>query len=130
MENYQEALGALFLMTGVVIVVFIIAKYTYLIKKAMIEKGLATSSNSKRMQYIDIGCIVGGLGVGLMISTIFTTMELSEDSTDLLVWGTILICGAIGLVVAHFLRIPTVSSFADPQSHAQARAGPKKSNLL
>jgi len=104
MENYQEALGALFLMSGVVIVVFIIAKYTYLIKKAMIEKGLATPTNSKKAQYIDIGCIVGGLGVGLMVSTIFTTMNLSEDSTDLLVWGTILICGAIGLVVAHFLR--------------------------
>jgi len=104
MENYQEALGALFLMSGIVVIVFIIAKYTYLIKKAMIEKGLATPTNSKKAQYIDIGCIVGGLGFGLMVSTIFTSMELSEDTTDLLVWGTILICGAIGLVIAHFLR--------------------------
>jgi hypothetical protein len=104
MEDYQEALGALILITGFVVVVFIIAKYTYLTKKAMIEKGFASPSNSKKAQYIDIGCIVGGLGVGLMVSTIFTTMELSEDSTDLWVWGTILICGAIGLVAAHFLR--------------------------
>jgi hypothetical protein len=104
MENYQDALGALFLMTGAVIVVFIIAKYTYLTKKVMIEKGLASNSKSSKAQYLDMGCIVGGLGVGLLISTVYTTMELSEDTTDLLVWGTILICGAIGLVAAHFLR--------------------------
>lgn len=104
MENYQDALAAAVLMVALVVVVFIIAKYTYLIKKAMIEKGITAPANSKKMQYVDIGCILGGLGIGLMISTIYTTMELSEDSTDLLVWGTVLICGAIGLLVAHFLR--------------------------
>lgn len=104
MENYQEALGALVLMAGVVVVVFIIAKYTYLIKKAMIEKGLVSQANPRKMQYIDMGCIIGGLGIGLLVSTVYTMMELSEESIDLLVWGTILICGAIGLLAAHFLR--------------------------
>lgn len=104
MENIQEALGALFLMAGVVIVVFIIAKYNYLIKKEMIEKGLANQESSKKMQYVDIGCIVLSLGMGLMVSTIFTTMELSEDTADLLIWGTILIFGAAGLLMAHWLR--------------------------
>jgi hypothetical protein len=104
MENYQDALGAIVLMTGVVVVVFIIAKYTYLIKKAMIEKGLVSQTNSRKMQYIDLGCIMGGLGIGLMVSTIFTSMELSEDTTDLFVWGAILLFGAIGLLAAHFLR--------------------------
>ena len=56
------------------------------------------------MQYLDIGCILLSLGVGLMVSTIFTTMELTEDTADLLIWGTILIFGAIGLLVAHWLR--------------------------
>lgn len=104
MENYQDALGAILLMAGVVVVVFIIAKYTYLIKKAMIEKGLVSPANSRKMQYIDLGCIIGGLGIGLMVSTIYTSMELSEDTTDLFVWGTILLFGAIGLLAAHFLR--------------------------
>lgn len=104
MENYQDALGAIVLMAGVVVVVFIIAKYTYLIKKAMIEKGLVSPTNSRKMQYIDLGCIIGGLGIGLMVSTIYTSMELSEDTTDLFVWGTILLFGAIGLLAAHFLR--------------------------
>ncbi len=104
MENYQDALGAIVLMIGVVVVVFIIAKYTYLTKKAMIEKGLVSPINSRKLQHIDVGCILGGLGIGLMVSTIFTSMELSEDTTDLFVWGTILLFGAIGLLVAHFLR--------------------------
>ena len=104
MENYQEAIGAFILMGGIVTVIFIIARYTYLIKKSMIEKGFTSPSSSSKAKYLDIGCIVGGLGLGLIISTTYTTMELSEDSTDLLVWGTILICGALGLIAAHFLR--------------------------
>ncbi len=104
MENYQDALAAMVLMAGIVVVVFIIAKYTYLVKKAMIEKGLASQANSRKLQYIDLGCIIGSVGVGLVVSTVFTTMELSENTTDLFVWGTILICGAMGLLVAHFLR--------------------------
>jgi NAD/NADP transhydrogenase beta subunit len=104
MENYQEALGAIVLMAGVVAVVFIIAKYTYLIKKAMIEKGLVAQTPSKKLQYIDIGCILGALGFGLIIATTFTSLNLTEDTTDLLVWGTVLICGALGLFLAHYLR--------------------------
>lgn len=104
MQNYQDALGAFVLISGVILVVYIIAKYTYLVKKAMIEKGLAPPPNARKWQYIDIGCIVGGLGVGLFASTIFTSMDLPEDTTDLFVWGTVLVCGAIGLLLAHYLR--------------------------
>lgn len=103
MENIQEALGALFLMAGIVSIVYIIARYSYLIKKAMIERGL-TSQTSQKMQYLDVGCILLSLGLGLIVSTIFTTMELSEDTADLLIWGTILIFGALGLLFAHWLR--------------------------
>lgn len=104
MEHMQEALGGLFLMAGVVTVVYIIARYSYLIKKAMIEKGLVNPETSKKMQYIDIGCILLSLGLGLVVSTIFTTMDLTEDTADLLIWGTILVFGAIGLLAAHWLR--------------------------
>jgi len=104
MEHMQEALGGLFLMAGVVTIVYIIARYNYLIKKAMIEKGLTSQETSKKMQYLDIGCIILSLGLGLIVSTIFTSMELTEDTADLLIWGTILVFGAIGLLVAHWLR--------------------------
>lgn len=104
MENYQEALATLFLMTGVVVVIFIIARYTYLIKKAMIEKGLAAQQTNRRLQYLDIGCIVIGLGLGLLTSSAVTSMNLPEDTTDLLVWGIISIFGGVSIVVAHFIR--------------------------
>ena len=105
MEKLNEALSLLALITGFVIIAFIIAKYTYLIKKAMIEKGLATAqSNTSKAKYIDIGCIVIGLGLGLLTSSIFTVMELSEGTMELLIYGTILIFGGLSLVVAHYMR--------------------------
>ena len=104
MEHMQEALGGLFLMAGVVTIVYIIARYNYLIKKAMIEKGLTNHETSKKMKYLDIGCIILSLGLGLIVSTIFTSMELNEDTTDLFIWGTILVFGAFGLLIAHWLR--------------------------
>lgn len=104
MESTEDLLMGLGLLTGVVSIVFIIARYTYLIKKAMIERGLTTEPSNGKLRYIDIGSIVLGLGVGLIVSSIFTTMDLYEDTMDLLVWGTILIFGSLGLVGAHFIR--------------------------
>jgi len=104
MESTQDLLMGLGMLTGIVSIVFIIARYTYLIKKAMIDRGLTSETSNGKLRYLDIGSIVFGLGIGLMVSSIFTTMELSEDTMDLLVWGTILIFGSIGLIVAHFIR--------------------------
>jgi hypothetical protein len=104
MENYQDVLAAFVFVAGFVTVVFIIAKYTYLVKKSMIEKGIIESKPRNKLLLIDWGCIIGGLGIGLLISSIFTVLEFSGDTTDLLVWGTILISGALGLVAAQFLR--------------------------
>lgn len=111
MENYQDAIGAIVLMSGLVVVAYIIARYTYLVKKAMIENGLTSPTKSKKLMLIDFGCILGGLGLGLIVSSIYSAMKLDENTTDLLVWGTILIFGAMGMVLAHFLR----SKFGDQE---------------
>ncbi len=104
MENLNEVLGGLAILTGAVLIVFIIAKYTYQLKKLMIEKGLVPASENRNLRFVDAGCIVIGLGVGLLVSSIFTTMKISEDTMDLLVWGTISIFGGLSLIVAHFIR--------------------------
>ena len=104
MENLNEFLVGLTFALTLVVIVFIIAKYTYLIKKQMIENGVYLERANNRFKYLDIGCIVFGLGIGLLASSAFTTMNLSEDTADLLVWGTILIFGAAGLIVAHYIR--------------------------
>jgi len=99
----EEIIGGLVILAGFVLIVFIIARYTYLIKKAMIEKGLQQSSDQK-IRYIDIACIIIGLGVGLLIASLFTEMDLSEDTLDLLIWGTITISAGLGFVIAHLIR--------------------------
>ena len=105
MENHlAEILGGLALLVALVTIVFIIAKYNYLIKKAMIDKGVYIERVNNKFRYLDIGCIVFGLGIGLLVSSVFTSMSLTEDTMDLLIWGTILIFGAAGLVLAHYIR--------------------------
>ncbi len=104
MKDLNEFLGFGIIIIAIILIVFIIARYTYLLKKMMIEKGIYVDQKTNKFKYLDIGCIVFGLGVGLFVSSIFTTMDLLEDTMDLLVWGTILIFGAAGLIVAHFIR--------------------------
>lgn len=104
MESTQDLLMGLGMLTGIVSIVFIIARYTYLIKKAMIDRGLTSAPSNGKLRYLDIGSIIFGLGIGLLVSSVFTTMDMSEDTMDLLVWGTILIFGSIGLIAAHFIR--------------------------
>ena len=104
MKNLNELLGFGVIIIAILLIVFIITRYTYLVKKMMIEKGVYLEQKANKFKYLDIGCIVFGLGIGLFVSSIFTTMDLLEDTMDLLVWGTILIFGAAGLIVAHFIR--------------------------
>ena len=104
MKDFNEAIGFGAIIIGFISVIFIIARYTYLIKKEMIKQGIYLENRTVKYKYLDIGCIVFGLGIGLLVSSIFTSINLTEDTTDLLVWGTILIFGAAGLVAAHFIR--------------------------
>ncbi len=104
MKDLNEVFVFTTMIIAVVLIVFIIARYTYLIKKSLIENGGYSDYKMNKLKYLDIGCIALGLGIGLIISSIFTTFNLSEDAIDLLVWGTILIFGAAGLIVAHFIR--------------------------
>ncbi|MBK6265639.1 hypothetical protein JKA74_11370 [Marivirga sp. S37H4] len=92
------------LVTCVVLIVFVLSKYNYLIKKELIQKGEAFQLPKNKFKYLELGCVILGLGVGLGFSSIFTTMNLTEDTMDLLVWATILVFGGVGLVGAHYIR--------------------------
>ena len=66
--------------------------------------GIASGTSSNRNRYLEIGCIILGMGVGLGFSAIFTVLDLSEDTMDLLIYGTIMMFGGLGLVGAHYIR--------------------------
>ncbi len=104
MKNFEEIIGGLVIVAGAVTIVYLLAKYTYLIKKVQAEHGETPAKGTSKYKYLDIGCIVLALGLGVLTSSLYTLMELSEDTTDLLAWGTILIFGGLGLLAAHYVR--------------------------
>lgn len=104
MNQFEEIIGGLVIVGGAVTIVYLLAKYTYLIKKVQAEQGITPQQTANKYKYLDIGCIVFGLGIGLLVSSLYTEMGLTEDTTDLLAWGTILIFGGLGLVAAHLVR--------------------------
>ncbi|SEJ25128.1 hypothetical protein SAMN05216327_107351 [Dyadobacter sp. SG02] len=102
----MQSLETIFLSIAIfgsgVLVIFIIAKYSYLTKKVFAEKGMTGSVN--RMSYAEIACIVIGIALGLGASSVFTTIDLPEDAMDMLVYATILAGAGLGLLGAHFIR--------------------------
>lgn len=105
MENIETIIISLFAFSALVLIIFIIAKYHYLLKKVLAEKGVAATK--VKINYSEIGCIVIGIALGLGVSSIFTVMNLSEDTADLLIWSIILIGGGLGLLGAHVVRQKT-----------------------
>lgn len=102
MENFENIIVTICIFGSGVLIIFIITRYYYLLKRALAEKGIVP--NTIRIRYPEIACIVLGIGVGLAISSLFTVMNLSEDTMDLLIWAAILMGGGSGLFAAHFIR--------------------------
>lgn len=104
MEALNETLGGLIIMAGMIAIVYILAKYNYLIRKMMIEKGIPAPSLFSKNRLIDFACIFLFLGIGVLISAFYTSLQLEEDTMDLLIWGTILIVGSFGPALAYTIR--------------------------
>jgi len=104
MEQINETLGGLIIILGMVAIVYIIARYRYMIKKLMIEKGVMPPSGNSKSRLIDAGCMFFFLGIGVLVSAYYTTLDLTEDTLDLLMWGTILIIGSFGPIAAYLIR--------------------------
>jgi hypothetical protein len=105
MENIETITISFFAFSSLVLIIYIISKYHYLLKKVLAEKGVMESKI--KINYSEIGCIVIGIALGLGIASIVTVIELSEDTSDLLIWSAILIGGGLGLLGAHFIRQKT-----------------------
>lgn len=104
MNTTETIILAATLSISLILVVFIIAKYTYLLKKALIDKGDSYVPPKNKYRYLEYGCILLGIGAGLGFSAIYTAFDLTEDAADLLIWGTILIFGGLGLLLAFNIK--------------------------
>ncbi len=100
MEQLVEPLGGLIIIGGAVLIVYFIARYTYLIKRMLAEKGMLEKRSESRISKVDVAYVTAGIGIGLMISAGISTLDLPENTLDLLAWGVVLISGAVGLVAA------------------------------
>jgi hypothetical protein len=102
MENLENILMMITVFGSGILVIYILARYNYLVKKALAEKGITPTT--LKISYPEIGSIVIGLGLGLAGSSVFTLFELAEDTMDLLVWSVILVGGGLGLFYAQKIR--------------------------
>lgn len=101
-EAHEIIFGLSFFLS-VIVVVFLVARYTYLIRKAMAENGIQPPKVFTKSRLMHLSGILIGLGVGLLVSSAFTLLEIKENTADLLIWGTIVLFGGLGLIVAHLL---------------------------
>jgi apolipoprotein N-acyltransferase len=102
MECIENIVLAISVFGSGVLAIFILAKYNYLLKRTLAEKGITPAT--MKINYSEIACIVMGIGFGLGMSSIVTVMNLSQDTMDLLAWAIILMGGGLGLFAAHFIR--------------------------
>ena len=101
MDYMNETIGGLIIITGLVLIVWIIAKYTYLIKKTLADQGLAGKASGPKISKMDVIFSVAGIGIGLLMVAYLSSMSIEEDILDPLSWGIILICASAGLFVAN-----------------------------
>lgn len=100
-QQLIETLGGLIIISGLVTIVYFISRYTYLIKKMLAEKGILQPGAESKITKLDIAYVIIGIGVGLLISAGLSELDLYESTFDLLMWGIILISGAVGLLIAN-----------------------------
>ena len=100
MEGLIEALGGMAIITGMVLIVYFIGRYTFLIKKMLAEKGLLEKRSEGSFNKVDVAYIVIGIGIGLVISAGLAQFNMEERTFDLLNWAIVLISGALGLIIA------------------------------
>lgn len=99
MEKIIEFAGGLMIVTGAVLIVYFIAKYTYLTKKMLAEKGML-GYKSTGLNKLDVAYVSIGVGLGLFLAAGLSKLGIDPETLDMLKWGVVLISGAAGLILA------------------------------
>jgi hypothetical protein len=79
-------------------------------RMAMIERGLNPGDFRRQWRFsnldphrsVRIACTAIGIGVGLFLGNIMRSFDFLDKGG--IVWGTICICGGLGLLIGHFIQ--------------------------
>ena len=86
-------------------IVFVVSKYSYQTKKAIVENGGTLDQHPrKKAPFLEIGFIVLGVGLGLVLSVLPQSMDIPDEAKDSLVGACVLVCGGAGMISAFFIR--------------------------
>ncbi|NVK55470.1 MAG: hypothetical protein HWE26_07635 [Alteromonadaceae bacterium] len=96
----------------ITLVVFILSRYNYLIKKTAYENGLKPNESYFKLRMFEAGCTIVGVGIGLGFSSIFMEMGLLPVTEELLIYSFTLCFGGAGMIVSHLAR----KRFNEPES--------------
>lgn len=90
--------------TMITLVVYFTARFNYLTKKEVLEKGGDVEMAKRRFPFFELGITVIGIGVGLIFAVIPQSMNLPENIQGLFTGASILIFGGAGIVTSFFIR--------------------------
>ncbi|MEM8983602.1 MAG: hypothetical protein AAGC71_11285 [Pseudomonadota bacterium] len=89
---------------GITLIVFILARFNYLIKKTAYENGIAPNESYFKLRVFELGCTVVGVGLGLGLSAIFMEFDLAPGTKELIVYAFTLCLGGAGMIISHVVR--------------------------
>lgn len=104
MQTIYDFLTALTMVIGIISIVFILAKYNFLVKKAMYENNATPPDPSVRLTAIDFGFVLVGIGFGLGVATLFILFELKPIVEELVLYIFPLVFGGLSLVVSYLFK--------------------------
>ena len=100
----EDIVFGIMLFGGITLIVFILSRYNYLIKKTAYENGLVPQASYFKLRLFELGCTVVGVGIGLGISAIFMEMGLSAVTEELIVYAFTMCFGGAGMITSYILR--------------------------
>ncbi|MEQ8904842.1 hypothetical protein [Ekhidna sp.] len=100
----ENIVFAIMFFGGIILTIYIIARYTYLTKKALADRGFNPQDQKFKVTLIDLACIVIAGGVGLGLASFLTLLNISEDMMDMLIYGFLLVFIGVGLFAANHFR--------------------------
>lgn len=104
MNSLAEIFVPITFFSLIFLIVYFTSKFNYQIKKAILDKGGNIELTKRKFPFLEIGLTILGFGLGLAISVIPQSSNLSVDAKDLLTGGCILFFGGLGLVSAFFIK--------------------------